>query len=229
MKAYHLEKAKSKRDLPAWLFTESERGLVKPGNGIDEDRDEWGRVYENNVDITRRSGDRDDGEGRRRRGLRDVYDAAATTRSRDTERPDRTNTKSPRRDNEVGGTSYGGDDLSRSSSKAANRLKAIRDAKRLAMGVGREREDDDIRSEHREEERASATGRVDTRVRPGLPDRRERGGDSVSDTRSTQGQGPAVRRGVGLPSGPSRVRAQGGVGTNIGGGSGVGGRGRIRI
>ena len=104
MKAYHLDRARSPADLPPWLFTERERGIA---------------TYSRNASKSREYEDRflpdQDFQPPERGGLREIYDRAATSSSM----PHITRI-SPTESGDGGG------------SRAANRLKAIRDAKRLA-------------------------------------------------------------------------------------------------
>ncbi|KAI0006235.1 hypothetical protein BJV74DRAFT_803084 [Russula compacta] len=113
LKAYHIEKARDPADLPAWLFEEHERRpLGRPGATLRDREDDEDGSY---------------GFGRATapppasgRGLRDIYDAAAATTeisSRQQEKYD----SSRGRPQDVG-----------PPSKASDRLKALRDAKRNA-------------------------------------------------------------------------------------------------
>jgi len=125
MKAYHIEKARDPSDLPAWLFDEKERRRPEP---------------EQSRSSRRRNDDYDDDEvdDRRRpraeppqsRGLRDIYDAAAA------------NSKPTSYDRSGRGARSYADDTPAQPSRAADRLKALRDAKRSAAnpGVGRDEE-----------------------------------------------------------------------------------------
>lgn len=111
MKAYHVEKARDPADLPEWLFEEHERrpvGRSRFTNGRQNDRqgDEYG---DNDPDVA---------PAPRSRGLRDIYDSAAAP---DRRTPARSERSAPSRYNE---------EPAGSSSKATNRLKALRDAKR---------------------------------------------------------------------------------------------------
>ena len=113
MKAYHLEKARDPTDLPAWLFEPHEpqpvgrsRFAARPNKSRNDDyEDERGSSP----------------APPRGRGLRDIYDSAAvpssTTRSVAEARTDRPV------------PSHFADEPS-GASKAANRLRAMRDAKR---------------------------------------------------------------------------------------------------
>lgn len=107
MKAYHIEKARDPSDLPEWLFEEHER---RPA----------GRSR-----FAARQNSRDDDDFEepppptRSRGLRDIYDAAAAPSS-SSRPPGNSDRSTPNRfANEPAGPS-----------KATNRLKALRDAKR---------------------------------------------------------------------------------------------------
>jgi hypothetical protein len=144
MKAYHLEKAQRPSDLPDWLFPESERRA--PRGEPDEDRDR-----------PRSRRERDEGfdepPAPRARGLRDIYDSAA----RDVAVP--ASAPAPRR----AAAAAEGDGPA--PSRAANRLKALRDAKRAAAGV-RAPSPEPVAA--REAEIAPAPAPV-ARVRVGLP------------------------------------------------------------
>lgn len=147
MKAYHLEKARSPTDLPTWLFDEHERRPPPPPptskKSRRDDDDEY-EVVERNVS-----------EPPRARGLRDVYAAAATTKSAAPVRQDRPSQRV-----------YADDPPSRS--KATDRLKALRDAKRSAFNPNPSRLEDESEPEpdvgSRRETPASAAPR-----RVGLP------------------------------------------------------------
>jgi len=130
MKAYHLEKARDPADLPEWLFDESERRPAR--SRYAPPREE----YEEKRQMT---------EPPKSRGLRDVYDAAAT--STVVPRPGRSAIGSGRRYE---------DDLGPTTSKATDRLKAMREAKRSAGGrhddlteLGSDRTDPHVESERR--------------------------------------------------------------------------------
>lgn len=147
MKAYHLEQARSPTDLPAWLFDEHERRPPPPaptGKKARRDDDDEYEVVE-----------RDTSEPLRPRGLRDVYAAAATSKPVASVRQER---PSPR--------VYADDPPPRS--KATDRLKAIRDAKRSAFNPNTSRLEDETEPEpelgSRRETPASAAPR-----RVGLP------------------------------------------------------------
>jgi len=106
MKAYHIEKARDPSDLPEWLFEEHER-----------------RPAGRSRFATRQNSRDDDYEEptppSRSRGLRDIYDAAAAPSS-SSRPPGNSDRSTPNRfANESAGPS-----------KATNRLKALRDAKR---------------------------------------------------------------------------------------------------
>ncbi|KAK7014899.1 hypothetical protein R3P38DRAFT_2998276 [Favolaschia claudopus] len=114
MKAYHLEKARDPSDLPAWLFDEKERRRPEPEPSRSRRRRDDDDDYE--VVEKKRA------EPPPSRGLRDIYEAAAASSS-----PSSTAaTRSTR-----GARSYADD--SPQPSKATDRLKAIRDAKRGAV------------------------------------------------------------------------------------------------
>jgi hypothetical protein len=115
MKAYHLAKARDLTDLPPWLFEEYERLPLgrSSARAWQQEASEPG-IYEPH----------DDNAPPRGRGLRDIYDAAAATTSTPTpSRRERREMSRGRQDDvDVG---Y--------SSKANDRLKALRDAKRNAV------------------------------------------------------------------------------------------------
>jgi hypothetical protein len=115
MKAYHLAKARDPTDLPPWLFEEYERRPLgrSSARAWQQEASEPG-IYEPH----------DDTAPPRGRGLRDIYDAAAATTSTPTpSRRERREMSRGRQDDvDVG---Y--------SSKANDRLKALRDAKRNAV------------------------------------------------------------------------------------------------
>ncbi|KAJ7172519.1 hypothetical protein C8R46DRAFT_152643 [Mycena filopes] len=121
MKAYHLEKARDPTDLPAWLFDEKERRRPDPPapeasrSNRSRRRDDYDDDYEE-VPKAR--------EPPQSRGLRDIYEAAASTQP----------TRSTR-----GARSYADD--TPQPSKATDRLKALRDAKRGALGTSARDED----------------------------------------------------------------------------------------
>jgi hypothetical protein len=114
LKAYHIDKARDPTDLPPWLFEEHERRpLGRPGTdlrgreGSESDYDDSHRAT-----APPRSGGR---------GLRDVYDAAEATA---------TATAMPSR--ETRGRLQNDVSVAAAPSKANDRLKALRDAKRNA-------------------------------------------------------------------------------------------------
>lgn len=110
MKAYHLAKARDTTDLPPWLFEEHERRPL----GRSSTRT-W-RLEASEPGIYE---PHDDAAPPRGRGLRDIYDAAATP----TPRRERREMSRGRQDDVDAGY----------SSKANDRLKALRDAKRNAI------------------------------------------------------------------------------------------------
>ncbi|KAI0273362.1 hypothetical protein BC834DRAFT_204367 [Gloeopeniophorella convolvens] len=107
MKAYHLDKARDPTDLPAWLFDEHERRPVARGR---RSNDVGGGEYHDT---------RDEPPPTRSRGLRDIYDAAAASAP---VRPEARESSRPRQE-------Y---DAPAGPSKANDRLRALRDAKRTA-------------------------------------------------------------------------------------------------
>ncbi|KAH8117466.1 hypothetical protein DFH11DRAFT_1504238 [Phellopilus nigrolimitatus] len=114
LKAYYLNSARDRSDLPDWLFDEHERGVVKGSQDIRRDEDHVATTSQDRVAATRG------------KGLRDIYDeaAASVSTSRSSRRP--ADDTSSTVGSEVPG-----------ASKATNRLKALRDAKRRAATGGR--------------------------------------------------------------------------------------------
>jgi len=175
LKAYHIEKARDPTDLPPWLFEEHERRPL-------------GR---SKTSLRRREGSEYDYDSRRAtapprssgRGLRDIYDAAAT----DTTIPSRRERSRGRLQEDIPASVS-------APSKANDRLKALRDAKRNAA----QRDAIDRPSSLTDEE---------------WPVREERGGRYGPDHRA-DGEGPRHRspslpasarplHGGGLPARPS--------------------------
>ncbi|KAF7304848.1 hypothetical protein MKEN_01198900 [Mycena kentingensis (nom. inval.)] len=144
MKAYHLEKARDPSDLPAWLFDEKERRHAAPEQSRSSRR--RNDDYDYGADEPRRPR----AEPPPSRGLRDIYDAAAATPAAAYDRSGR------------GARSYGDD--TPQPSRATDRLKALRDAKRSAVNP----------NVVRDEERADVRGKeplreAEPRRRVGLP------------------------------------------------------------
>jgi hypothetical protein len=82
MKAYHLEKARSPEDLPPWLFDESERRSRAPARSSGRrDADDDDEMAERGNRGGRRTERTERTEGGRPRGLRDIYDSAASERT----------------------------------------------------------------------------------------------------------------------------------------------------
>ncbi|KAF9464660.1 hypothetical protein BDZ94DRAFT_1255620 [Collybia nuda] len=106
MKVYHLAKAKDPTDLPSWLFDEGVRRRSIPTFANDNNKDIYQTRQESSNHLPKL------------RGLRDVYDAAASTPSIPTSR----SIQGRNRIHDIG-----------EPSKAANRLKLIREAKRSAL------------------------------------------------------------------------------------------------
>lgn len=154
MKAYHLEKARDPSDLPEWLFEEHERRPVGRSRFASRQNTRQADGYEESTPAPRS------------RGLRDIYDAAAAPRTSGI--PDRQ-------------TYNRFLDEPAAPSKATNRLKALRDAKRLNSNLD---EETSVRSTS-----ISSDGRG-----AGDGKRRDRGVAEVSDRK------PPPR--VGLPSRP---------------------------
>ena len=116
MKAYHIEKARDPTDLPPWLFDEHERRpLGRPSASTWQQEAGEPGVYE----------PRDDTAPPRGRGLREIYDAAAAATSTSIPSRQERREMSRGRQDDV--------DTGHSSSKANDRLKALRDAKRNAI------------------------------------------------------------------------------------------------
>ncbi|KAF8503345.1 hypothetical protein F5888DRAFT_1661314 [Russula emetica] len=165
LKAYHIEKARDPTDLPPWLFEEHERRPL--GRSETSLRHREGSEYDYD---TRRATAPPRSSGR---SLRDIYDAAAT----DTAIPSR---QQGMRERSRGRLQ---EDIPMSApSKANDRLKALRDAKRNAAqrnaGIGPSRPTDEE-----------------------WPVREERGGRYGPDRRA-DGEGPRHRS----PSLPASAR-----------------------
>ncbi|KAI0030749.1 hypothetical protein K488DRAFT_87479 [Vararia minispora EC-137] len=105
MKAYHLSKAKSQAELPDWLFTEQERGIRASRRAAWEDVKE-----DRHGDYAR--GDHSHRAARSARGVADVYPSANASLAAPPTRSE--------------------PDLYHAPTKASDRLRAIRDAKRGA-------------------------------------------------------------------------------------------------
>lgn len=119
MKAYHLEKARDPSDLPPWLFDEHERRSSGRSRFTSRSQDEYDQ--------------QPSPPPARGRGLRDIYDAASITPQSISSRSERAAPRSCADD-------------APTVSKATNRLKALRDAKRNAnYGSGRANDDQDSR------------------------------------------------------------------------------------
>lgn len=161
MKAYHLEKARDPTDLPSWLFEAHER---RPAPRA---RDQSRRRDEDEYEVI----DKPSAEPPRARGLRDIYDSAAAKAPP----PPRSEPSTSRR--------YGNDGAG-APSKATDRLKALRDAKRTA-NAGSSRFDDE------RSVRSSITSSNSRDDRTG--DRREYHPSGESERRAPR---------VGLPSAP---------------------------
>ncbi|THH12755.1 hypothetical protein EW146_g7398 [Bondarzewia mesenterica] len=174
MKAYHLEKARDPSDLPEWLFDESERRAAGGRGSVNrrDDREEnYGREEPSSLP-------------QRSRGLRDIYDAAAAAPSGSYARSDsggyRSRTTSPTNDGGLG------------ASKAGDRLKALRDAKRNAA----------------QRNTSSTPNRGDKHDRAQRRERDSRDNGYVEHGRGGEERGPEPRRSpprMGLPSRPGRA------------------------
>jgi len=124
MKAYHLDKARSPSDLPPWLFTAEER-RPPPSRAITHSptarsptsplRSPASSIRSQTSSL-RHVDDEEPVSPPQPRGFRDIYDAAQSTASK-SDRP--------------AGRSY--TETSAPPSKATDRLKALRDAKRSAL------------------------------------------------------------------------------------------------
>ncbi|KAJ7343527.1 hypothetical protein DFH08DRAFT_1081676 [Mycena albidolilacea] len=110
MKAYHLEKARDPADLPVWLFDEKERRRPEPEPSRSRRRKD---DYDDDYEVV----DKPRAEPPQSRGLRDIYEAAAASTS-----------STPSARSTRGARSYADD--SPQPSRATDRLKALRDAKR---------------------------------------------------------------------------------------------------
>lgn len=111
MKAYHREKAQSPEDLPSWLFSVEERRPPPPTSPSIR-----------SPTSPRHHTKEEPQSPQRPRGLRDIYDAAAQSQPFTAAA---NSLRSP--------PSRGYQDDSHQPSKATDRLKALRDAKRSAM------------------------------------------------------------------------------------------------
>lgn len=116
MKAYHLEKARSPQDLPTWLFDEKERRpkaadppKSRPSRRYTDDDDDLEEVQVKRAEV------------QRPRGLRDIYDSAASE-----------SVKSTRPAERAVGRSYG-EEPGISSARGTDRLKALRAARKNAQ------------------------------------------------------------------------------------------------
>jgi hypothetical protein len=180
LKAYHIDKARDPTDLPEWLFEEHERRPIgRSGTSFryrEEEDNEYGEYEPRRATKSMQSRA---GGGR---GLRDVYDtaAAATRQQQETLRESSSRGWLPQRqdDGPVGAAAP--------TSKAHERLKALRDAKRQAA------------------QRNTSVSSIDLSGRASLSDglaSREERGRSLGQERR-QGDGPHRR----APSLPASVR-----------------------
>ena len=127
LKAYYISKARSVTDLPEWLFSESERRQPQSQASGSRDPQTGSRVFRPTQDSS--PSEEPSPQRSERRGLRDIYDAAASKESSVTSgRQERYRNNASggglRQQEEKGGT------------KAENRLRALRDAKRAATTAG---------------------------------------------------------------------------------------------
>lgn len=175
MKAYHLEKAKDPSDLPAWLFDEHERRAAggRPSTTRRSDRgDEYNQAEASPL-------------AQRSRGLRDIYDSVAAS-SNPSARSDTRGPPSryPHAVNESGS----------STSRAGDRLKALRDAKRIAAqrntSATASRDDDADPTMYRGRENRDGSTHM------------ERGRDTDERSQATSARRPPPR--MGLPARPGR-------------------------
>ncbi|KAJ7109334.1 hypothetical protein C8R44DRAFT_284451 [Mycena epipterygia] len=141
MKAYHLEKARDPTDLPAWLFDEKERRRPAAEPSRSKRRDDDYDDYEV-VDKSRTRA-----EPPPSRGLRDIYEAAASSSS-----------ATPSIRSTRGARSYADD--TPQPSRATDRLKALRDAKRTAVNPAAALREEERPRTEREPEAAPARRRV---------------------------------------------------------------------
>jgi len=159
MKAYHLDKARDPTDLPPWLFEEHERRpLGRPSVSTWQQEASGPDGYEPH----------DDTAPPRGRGLRDIYDAAAVSATSSTPAPSRQERREMSRGRQ--------DDVDAGhSSKANDRLKALRDAKRNAvqrnasLSDGRLESTNDEWSSARKEYSSGPDGRPALGRAPSLP------------------------------------------------------------
>ena len=107
MKAYHLSKAREPSDLPSWLFTNQERRAVDTAMSAAEVHDRDSPPPPVDAQVPKR-----------RAGLRDIYDSTPVSEN--------VNLSSSRTRK----------DLPDAPSKATDRLRALRDAKRSATTAG---------------------------------------------------------------------------------------------
>ncbi|KAH9966898.1 hypothetical protein BC827DRAFT_1179126 [Russula dissimulans] len=195
LKAYHIEKARDPTDLPPWLFEEHERRPVgRPGTRLRYREDD-----EYDVQESRRATVPPRPSGR---GLRDVYDAAATETtisSRQQQQQQREarewgRTRAPPRQDDVPPAPR---------SIASDRLRAFRDAKRNAA-LGNASVTSDRASDY------AASAREERAVRDseerGRSYKEERRGDRDGPYHRSPSLPASVRRpprGGGLPPRPS--------------------------
>ncbi|KAL5529058.1 hypothetical protein ACEPAG_5032 [Sanghuangporus baumii] len=118
LKAYHINKARDRSDLPDWLFDEHERGMGNRAQHLAryEERSE----YDDTGPVMRARG----------RGFRDIYDSVAASSASETR-------GARGRVEESGSSAFASGGLDRSTTRATDRLKAIRDAKRQAARTER--------------------------------------------------------------------------------------------
>jgi len=128
MKAYHLEKARDPSDLPAWLFDEKERRRPEP-----EPSSRSRRRKDDYDDDNYEPVEKPRAEPPASRGLRDIYAAAAAASSTSSPSTNARSTRGPQPRNYA-------DSDSPQPSRATDRLKALRDAKRGVVNSSRDEE-----------------------------------------------------------------------------------------
>ncbi|KAL5533302.1 hypothetical protein ACEPAF_5078 [Sanghuangporus sanghuang] len=118
LKAYHISKARDQSDLPDWLFDEHERGV---GNRTQHSaRYEERSEYDDTGAVMRTRG----------RGFRDIYDGVAASPASETR-------GARGRVDESRSSAFASGGSDRPTTRATDRLKAIRDAKRQAARTER--------------------------------------------------------------------------------------------
>jgi len=167
MKDYHLKSARSAKDLPGWLFDESElRGKrEEEGGGRTSSRKKAWQTDDSRPSPRDRDKDRDEDRvaPAPRRGLRDIYDQASASPSTKSFADSRAASLSSSRDGNSSTTAS-------STSKASSRLKALRDTKRAASGTsGRTGYDEDAPVEVYDDRQSPSQSETPAARRVGLP------------------------------------------------------------